>query len=210
MKGLRTWHLILLIVLAVGIVGAGIGFLIFGAPKSSEPVPVTAFITRVIDGDTIVLDTGEYLRYIGIDTPEKDDYYFAEATAKNAELVLGKTVRLEKDVSETDRYNRLLRYVYVGDLFVNAELVRLGYAKAWDYPPDSKHAQELDQLQNYALTSKLGMHNQIALDAWSESTSFTVPTPRTQTPSYTPYTPRNPSIYDLPPATSGGFKLKRY
>src|SRR4030042_2567140 len=78
-------------------------------------------VTRVIDGDTIEIEGGQKVRYIGIDTPEKVDprpsvqCYGKEAAAKNKELVEGKRVRLEKDVSETDKYGRLLRYVFVGD-----------------------------------------------------------------------------------------------
>lgn len=94
-------------------------------------------VTRVIDGDTIEVDIGGVLykvRYIGIDTPELDDErpefcaLAQEATRYNRQLVEGKEMRLEKDVSETDHYGRLLRYVYVGDTFVNAELVSAGLA----------------------------------------------------------------------------------
>jgi len=99
--------------------------------------PTVPVVTRVIDGDTIEVSiAGESykVRYIGIDTPELDDKrpkfcaLAQEATRYNRELVKGKTVRLEKDISETDQYGRLLRYVYVGDIFVNAELVRQGLA----------------------------------------------------------------------------------
>jgi endonuclease YncB( thermonuclease family) len=90
----------------------------------------------VIDGDTIdvVINGAEYrVRYIGIDTPENttsNEYYGPQATAKNKALVEGKLVILVKDVSETDRYSRLLRYVIVDGLFVNYELVRQGFANA--------------------------------------------------------------------------------
>jgi endonuclease YncB( thermonuclease family) len=95
-----------------------------------------AIVTRVIDGDTIDVNINgvvQRVRYIGIDTPEytsTKEYYGAEATAKNRSLVEGRTVTLVKDVSETDRYDRLLRYVLVGNVFVNYELVRLGFATA--------------------------------------------------------------------------------
>ena len=77
-------------------------------------------MTYIVDGDTIDVEIGGAtyrVRYIGIDTPERGDCYFDEAKDKNAELVLGQYVRLVKDVSETDRYGRLLRYVYVGQTF---------------------------------------------------------------------------------------------
>jgi endonuclease YncB( thermonuclease family) len=109
-----------------------------------------ALVTRVIDGDTIeVAINGRlyHVRYIGMDTPE---VYFGvewmgpEASAANRRLVDGKRVVLEKDVSETDRYGRLLRFVWIhradGWLFVNAELLREGYAQVTTYPPDVKYA----------------------------------------------------------------------
>ena len=101
-------------------------------------------VIRVIDGDTIELENGYKVRYIGIDTPETvapnkpDGCFGKEASNKNRELVEGKKVKLEKDVSETDRYGRLLRYVYVDNIFVNDYLVREGYAFAVSYPPDIK------------------------------------------------------------------------
>ena len=71
-----------------------------------------------------------------MDTPERDRPFYDEATAKNAEMVDGQTVLLVKDVSETDHYGRLLRYVFVGDTFVNFELVNQGYAAAATFPPN--------------------------------------------------------------------------
>ncbi len=114
-------------------------------------------VTRVVDGDTIEIWGGDRVRYIGIDTPEIDEPYYAEATAKNKELVNGKEVRLVKDVSEKDQYGRLLRYIYVGDLFVNAELVRLGYARAKRYPPDTSYAELFSQLELEAKQAGRGL-----------------------------------------------------
>src|SRR5690606_18046200 len=75
-----------------------------------------AVVASVTDGDTVVLADGRRLRYIGIDTPETTgECYASEASARNAELVLGKTVYFEKDVSEFDPFERLLRYVYLAD-----------------------------------------------------------------------------------------------
>ena len=100
------------------------------------------------------------MRYIGIDAPEstyEHDPYGPEATAKNRELVAGKRVRLEKDVSEIDRYGRLLRYVYVGDVMVNAELVRLGYAQASSFPPDIRYQALFARLQQEARAAGRGL-----------------------------------------------------
>ncbi|MDD4984552.1 MAG: thermonuclease family protein [Dehalococcoidales bacterium] len=110
-------------------------------------------VIRVIDGDTIevnIYGSAYKIRYIGIDTPELGEPCFSEATAANRELVEGMIVRLEKDVSETDRHGRLLRYVYVGDMMVNAELVRQGYAQVYTYPPDVKYNQMFLELQREA------------------------------------------------------------
>ena len=133
---------------------------------SSEAV----FVKKVIDGDTIQISTGQKVRYIGIDTPETHDTrkphqcYGKEASEKNSELVQGKQIRMEKDVSETDRYGRLLRYIYVvnpttpsAELFVNEYLVKEGYAYAIKYPPDIKHDKYFHELQSEAQQSHKGL-----------------------------------------------------
>lgn len=128
---------------------------------------VLAKVTEVVDGDTIKVDLGngniKTVRYIGIDTPETVDprksvqCFGKEASAKNKELVGGSTVGLEKDVSETDKYGRLLRYVYMGDLFINQELVVQGYAHASSYPPDVKYQDKLNASQQQARAANKGL-----------------------------------------------------
>ncbi len=122
--------------------------------------PDTALVIQVIDGDTIVIEGGYRVRYIGIDTPEihpQREAYGMKALQANRELVEGKIVRLEQDVSQTDRYGRLLRYVYVDGIFVNAELVRLGLAEAKAYPPDIKHQEDLEELEAEARQAGRGI-----------------------------------------------------
>ena len=120
-------------------------------------------VTKVVDGDTIEIEGGQKVRYIGIDTPETVDpreavgCYGKEASNKNKELVEGKKVRLEKDVSETDRYGRLLRYIYVGEIFVNEYLVKEGFAKASSYPPDVKYQDKFKASEALARDSKKGL-----------------------------------------------------
>ena len=100
----------------------------------------TASVTAVIDGDTIEVNLNGQIwrvRYIGMNTPESNEVCGSEATAANAALVGGRTVTMVRDVSETDRYGRLLRYVYVDDVFVNGDLVAGGWADPIDYPPDT-------------------------------------------------------------------------
>lgn len=130
-------------------------------------------VVDITDGDTVrvVIDGEEYrLRYIGIDTPESVapdqpvEPYGPEATTANALLVGGEEVILESDVSDTDPYDRLLRYVWLepddpGDAWtlVNLKLVEAGLAEARDYPPDTKYADELDAAEDEARAAGLGM-----------------------------------------------------
>lgn len=119
-------------------------------------------VERVVDGDTIVVAGGERVRYIGMDTPEmgaKPRECFADqATAKNVELVGGQEVALRRDVSERDRYKRLLRYVYLLDgTFVNAALVQQGYATAATFPPDVKFSDYFVGLEREARSAGRGL-----------------------------------------------------
>ncbi len=109
--------------------------------------PNTVLVKRVIDGDTVELENGEKVRYIGMDAPEKGDCFASEATEKNRELVEGKKVRLEKDVSERDSFGRLLRYVWRGETMINEKLVVEGYAQAVTYPPDVKYQEQLREAE---------------------------------------------------------------
>lgn len=125
-----------------------------------QSAPEIATVTQVIDGDTIIIDTGQRVRYIGIDAPEvypQPEASGIEAWQANRQLVEGKTVRLERDVSQTDKYYRLLRYVYVDDTLVNAELVRLGLAEAKAYPPDTEYQDLLEKLEREARQAGHGM-----------------------------------------------------
>ncbi len=88
-------------------------------------------VTGVIDGDTLEIDTGQRVRLLGIDAPEIGQPFHEEASLALASLVRGKNLRLESDAENKDKYGRLLRYVFVDDVLVNAELVRKGYARAY-------------------------------------------------------------------------------
>ena len=109
----------------------------------------TARIVRVVDGDTIQLTSGEKVRYVGMNTPETVDprrpvqCFGHEASARNKELVEGQTVKLVRDVSETDKYGRLLRYVYLLDgTFINLKLVQEGYAEVETIAPNVAHVHD--------------------------------------------------------------------
>lgn len=141
--------------------------IIQNATTTKMEVPIVsgelARVARVIDGDTIVLEGNERVRYIGIDTPEIVDSrkpvecFGREAASRNRELVEGKSVQLARDVSDRDRYHRLLRYVLMDDVFVNLELVKEGYATASTYPPDVAHSQEFVSAEKMAREAKRGL-----------------------------------------------------
>jgi micrococcal nuclease len=140
-------------------------------PPAFEPTGPTqqATVTRVVDGDTIEVAIGgrEFtVRYIGIDTPETVapgrpvEWMGREASAANARLVEGRRVVLEKDVTETDRFGRLLRYVWVpGErwLLVNLELIARGFASVSTYPPDVKYVDLFLAAQAAARDAELGL-----------------------------------------------------
>jgi micrococcal nuclease len=162
-------------------------FVVSPAPVSEEPEEVlgeeseatpstqtsteAVAVTKVIDGDTIEVEIGgeKYkLRFIGINTPEtvdprrKVECFGKEASAENKRLLSGAEVVLEKDVSETDKFGRLLRYVYLklddgSLLFVNDYLVRQGYAYSSEYPPDIKYSGRLNQAQTEAREAGRGL-----------------------------------------------------
>lgn len=119
-------------------------------------------VVNVVDGDTVKLEGGE-------------------AGEKNRELVEGKEVRLVKDVSETDKYGRLLRYVYAGDVFVNDYLVRNGYAKASSYPPDVKHQDQFRQAEEEARNNKRGLWADNACETKSAEKAEPKPAPTPET-----------------------------
>lgn len=123
----------------------------------------TVLVKRVIDGDTIELTDGRKVRYIGINTPETVDprrsvqCFGHEAAEMNKEIVQEKEVILIHDVSNTDKYARLLRYVYIGDLFVNDYLVREGYARASTFPPDVTYAEQFVEAEKEARENDRGL-----------------------------------------------------
>ena len=153
-----------LVVLAVAVYTATVG----SSDPAAEGSSSGGRVTRVVDGDTIHVAIGgrdENVRYIGVDTPESVKpgtpvQCFAErASAFNKRLVAGERVRLVRDAEERDRYGRLLAYVYRArdNLFVNARLVRGGYAVPLTIPPNVAHAKEFRTLASVARRKGRGL-----------------------------------------------------
>lgn len=181
----------------------------FGPTGSAQ----TAVVTRIVDGDTIRVDidgTEFAVRYIGIDSPEPDatdptvKQQADAATAANASLVEGQDVFLERDVTDTDQFDRLLRNVWLVDedasqKLVNLELVRLGFATVMTFPPDEKYVDYLMAAEESAMAQGVGLWASEASPAPSAApTAASAPTASPQTlvgggsgchPSYTPCLP---------------------
>lgn len=139
-------------------------------PEASPATALLVKVKRVIDGDTILLQNGERVRYIGVNAPEVDhsprgaEPLGREAKEANRRLVEGKWVRLEFDSERRDKYGRLLAYVFLDDgTFVNGWLVERGLAKAVSYPPNLKYQDLLKKLEREARKKQQGV--------WAEAPS---------------------------------------
>jgi micrococcal nuclease len=119
-------------------------------------------VAQVLDGDTIVVDGVGTVRYLGIDTPELHhplkpvERFAARAAAANRAMVGGREVTLVTDREERDAYGRLLAYVYVGKVMVNAELMRGGYAESFAFAPNTLHRDLFDRLEQEARDAHRG------------------------------------------------------
>lgn len=108
-------------------------------PKQDSP---TLRMADIIDGDTGELSTGDRVRYLGIDTPEKGEPFYFEAMRLNADLCLNKKIRLEYDYRKRDKYERILAYIFVEDtIMVNEVMVRAGLASVYIFPYDQKNME---------------------------------------------------------------------
>lgn len=206
------------------LLGIGIGVLFTSryslSPSQNKPVEITqeaastgviagttneiARVIRVIDGDTIEIADGRKVRYIGIDTPETVDprkpvgCFGREASSKNRELVENADVELENDVSETDRYGRLLRYVYIiipgrGRVMVNEELVQEGFAQSSIFPPDVKHQEIFRKAEIEAIAGKKGLWGSCVLASPSPTPAVSQPLPEVESASTTQMHPPTPN-----------------
>jgi micrococcal nuclease len=143
-------------------------------------------VSRVIDGDTIDvhMDGQDFrVRYLGIDAPEPNQFYGGLSMNRNIQLVAGQEVVLVQDVSDTDSFGRLLRYVLVGDVFVNYQLVLKGDARAAAYPPDTACRATFEAAQDLARSSQAGLWRLMAtLPPTDTSSSLSTDTPTDQVP----------------------------
>src|SRR5690554_2425927 len=146
-------------------------FILFGAcqSKSRARKELTWYsVSRVVDGDTFIIDDGsekgKRVRLIGVDTPETVhprkpvEYYGREASDYVKNVLANQRIGLEFDVDTTDRYGRLLAYVYLQDgTFLNAHLIEKGYGQIATYPPNVKYVEKFQKLQRKARRKNLGL-----------------------------------------------------
>jgi micrococcal nuclease len=130
-------------------------FFLYGE-TSTDKRGIEATVSKVIDGDTIQMANGDVVRLIGVDAPEKGQPYYDEVVDELRKIE-GRSVRLEKDVTNKDRYGRYLRYVFLGDHFVNLELVRSGMVYAYIVNPDSSKKTEFIEAESVARSSGSGV-----------------------------------------------------
>ena len=145
----------------------------------AHALPEQAVVRRVIDGDTVELTNGLLVRYIGIDAPEvrrrahpgdvawragrthqwvvDPEPFGVAATELNKRLVEGHRVRLEYDVQTHDRFGRVLAYLYLGEVMVNEELLREGFAQLLTIPPNVRYAERFRTLAEDARHSQRGL-----------------------------------------------------
>ncbi len=127
-------------------------------------------VRKIISGDTIQLENGQIVKYIGIETPELSlkeggsEFFAKQASRYNQRLVFMKKVRLEFDKKKQDSDGRILAYVFVKKLFVNAELIKLGYAKAHIVPPNDKYKKIFLDYEVKAKMSEKGLWQETKKD----------------------------------------------
>ncbi len=128
-----------------------------------------SIVEEVVDGDTIRLSDGQKVRYLLVDTPEKGDLMYEEAVSANRDLVKGRPARLELDARPRDDYGRTLAYVFVKDaqdreIFVNAELVRQGFALLYVVGENEARRDEILAAQRDAAQARRGLWAHFAAD----------------------------------------------
>lgn len=109
-----------------------------------------SYVTKVVDGDTVVIAGGQRVRLLSIDTRERGENCYGEAKARMEELVLLKNITLERDKEDKDKYDRLLRYIYTNETFVNLQMVREGLAVAYIYEPNVKYREQFVETERTA------------------------------------------------------------
>lgn len=159
----RLWLSLLVLIGVLSFTSCSSGFERYthGEGVAALPAPGAAGelvrVKRVYDGDTVLLEDGRKVRYLGINAPEFQEPFYLKAKRSNESLVMGREIRLEFDQERTDSYGRVLAYVYAGNEMVNAKLVQEGLAHAFFIGPNRRHHALLLRLQAEAQQRKVGI-----------------------------------------------------
>lgn len=114
-------------------------------------------VKEVIDGGTILLENGEVVKYIGVELPEDNSKYFDEALNFNKLIIDKKPIKLQFDIQGRDSHGNLLAYVYVGGMFVNAEIIKHGFARFIPHHKNNQHQELFAVLESEAIRHKKGV-----------------------------------------------------
>lgn len=136
------------------------GFLVGNYFSLQDLLPTTGqqiLVTQVVDGDTITIEGGARVRLLGIDAREEGEEFYSEAKEFLKSRILNKEVKLEKDVTNKDMYKRYLRYVWLNDSLINAEIAREGLAIAKLFEPDTKYKYLIAKAEQEAINSHVGI-----------------------------------------------------
>lgn len=150
-----------IIILVIGLV---IFMAIYYVAQSEREV---GYVTRVIDGDTIELNTSEKVRLLGINTPERGEPFYEEAKERMEKLVLGRKVYMESGKETVDRYGRLLRYIYLEDNMVNLKMIEEGYATVYIIRPNDAYEKLFSDAEDAARNTKKGIWSLVSEDRCS-------------------------------------------
>jgi micrococcal nuclease len=161
-----------LILILISIIGLSVHGFSFSSNGDRSDIPVYMNVMKVVDGDTFWAYDGNHnpikIRLIGVDAPEsrnsgqkKTAYYGQQSKAYLTKLIANKKVRLEYDIGRKDQYSRILAYVYLTDgTFVNAELIKKGYAMVMTVPPNVRYAKIFLNLERKARKKNKGLWNE--------------------------------------------------
>ncbi len=156
---MKKTHLVVVAILVIGAFLAGLFTPRFfhNDGITGEIVGQEAIVIKVLDGDTLELQDGRRVRLLGINTPERGQSYYNEAAERLSKLVLNRSVLMESDKSDVDKYGRLLRHVHIDGENAGLVLLREGYANTFFISPDLKYMEDFEQAEKQAKEKGLGI-----------------------------------------------------
>lgn len=116
-----------------------------------------AHVTRIIDGDTAEIDNNESVRLLGINTPERGEFYYSEATEFLEGLILNKTIKLEFTSDRYDKYGRILSYIFLENENINIKIVENGFGNYYFYSGRDKYSDDLEDAWNKCIDKNINL-----------------------------------------------------